>query len=78
MIYMAAELNGPGVTEMRSANGLHQVLLPQPPEAKIAVMQNRKMKSRSQTKPKTSEALRLEITGTKKFATVKRCEKRSA
>lgn len=73
------ELIGTGVTKTRSANGLLQVLLPRPLKAKVvAVMRTRRMKSRSQRKPKTSEAQQLEITGTKKFEIAKLSEKRNA
>ena len=76
---MHHELIGAGVTKIRSANGLLLVLLPQSLKAKaVAVKQTRKMKMKSQRKPKTSEAQQLGTTGTKKFEIMKLIEKRSA
>ena len=73
------ELIVTGVTKTRSANGLLQVLLPRAPKAKVvAVMQTRKMKSRSQRKVKISEARQLEIIATKKSEIAKLSEKRNA
>ena len=76
---MPHELTGTGVTETRSANGLRQVLLPQPLKAKVAAMvRTRKTTLRSRRNPKISGAQQLETTGTKKYEIANLNEKKSA